>query len=223
MTTPNDYPTSNSSFYMLEPGIYGKIVQYVFMCDCERVFVDINAGHLEGPGSLLEEFEGFAADLDDPEQFNHALALTSSTSSREPRMRTFKLAGLVMWDDDSDGSLMGLLIGYIEGKTLQSYLDAEERADKQAIPRETKLRWMAQVETTVRQLRTSGIVRGDVKLDDVMIDTEGNAVMIDFGGGYTPDFIPPELQQTAQGDLAGLRRMLDMMGLSSGPNEYMNE
>ncbi|KAI0192770.1 hypothetical protein F4808DRAFT_363564 [Astrocystis sublimbata] len=382
MTLPEDSPAGTPSFCMLELGVYGDKIQYVFMNNCKRFFVDIDAEHLKGPGSLLEEFQEFAADLDDPGQFNQfedwifasldefllrvapppkpgsrtpitlldyfnpetyalelvnkdgkleallqiydpawhgntsprtriveaasdtrlptaqasesvvsssslpsvprflasqlqrvddeledrdlseiprkvrhvitnetfffkpgfkdhghiremeifsqiqhdsALASTVSTSSGESRVRTSKLAGLVMWDDDSEGSLLGLLIGYIEGKTLQWHLDDEEFADGQEIPQETKLRWMAQVESTVRQLHSSGIVWGDVKPDNVMIDTEGDAVVIDFGGGYTPEYIPPELQQTAQGDLVGLGHMREMLGLPSGPDKLMDE
>ena len=46
-----------------------------------------------------------------------------------------------------------------------------------------------------------------------MINTEGDAIVVDFGGGYCPDYIKPELQQTMQGDMIGLDHMAEEMGV----------
>ncbi|KAF4463007.1 kinase-like domain [Fusarium albosuccineum] len=119
----------------------------------------------------------------------------------DPPIRTSKL---VVWDE-SQTCLMGFLLEYIHGKTLRSRSqDASEALRR---------KWMDQVEATVRQLHEIGIVWGDVKPDNVMIDSDEEAVVIDFGGGYTPEYIPQELQQTAQGDLIGLEHMRASMGI----------
>lgn len=76
-----------------------------------------------------------------------------------------------------------------------------------------KIRWAQQLEATVKQLYKDGIVWGDVKPDNVIINSQGDAVVINFGGGYTPEYIEPELQQTFQGDLKGLNQMAADMGL----------
>ncbi|KAL6355460.1 hypothetical protein LRP88_11050 [Fusarium phalaenopsidis] len=122
----------------------------------------------------------------------------------ESPWKTSKLVGLVVWDDDPN-CLMGLLMEYIDGKTL--------RDRSRDAPEVLKNKWIDQVEATLRRLHEVGIVWGDVKPDNVMIDVSDDAVLVDFGGGYTPEYIPHELQQTAQGDLIGLDHMRAAMGL----------
>ncbi|RYP65499.1 hypothetical protein DL769_006300 [Monosporascus sp. CRB-8-3] len=121
-----------------------------------------------------------------------------------PPFRTSRLVGLVVWGDD-DASLMGFLLEYIEGETLASRMGEVSMA--------TRMRWVHQVEATVKRLHQVGIVWGDVKPDNVIINAEGDAVVVDFGGGYTPEYIEPELQQTFHGDLIGLNQMAAEMGV----------
>lgn len=121
-----------------------------------------------------------------------------SSGKFDAPFRTSKLVGLVVWDGDIT-SLMGLLLEHIDGETLQS------RIDDASIAMRTK--WLGQVEATMRRLHEGGIVWGDVKPDNVMINGEGDAVVVDFGGGDSPQYIPMELQQTAQGDLMALDHM----------------
>ncbi|KAK3941352.1 hypothetical protein QBC46DRAFT_104501 [Diplogelasinospora grovesii] len=131
----------------------------------------------------------------------------------DPPFRTSRLAGLVVWgdgDDDDDASLMGLLLEYIEGDTLAERMEAVSVA--------TRLKWFRQVQATVGRLHELGIVWGDVKPDNIMINAEGEAVVIDFGGGYTPEYIKPELQQTLQGDLMGLDHIADVIGVRCKSN-----
>jgi hypothetical protein len=118
-------------------------------------------------------------------------------------LRTSKLLGLVVWDDD-EMSLMGFLLEYIDGETLALRMESTDMA--------TRTKWMSQIEATVRQLHRVGIVWGDVKPDNVMINADGDAVVVDFGGGYTPEYIKPELQNTAQGDLMGLEHTRVALG-----------
>jgi len=125
----------------------------------------------------------------------------------DPPFRTSRLMGLVVWGDgDNKGaSLMGILLEYIEGDTLAGRMEAVSVA--------TRLKWLRQVQTTVGRLHELGIVWGDVKPDNIMINAEEDAVVVDFGGGYTPEYIEPELQQTIQGDLVGLDHMAKVMGI----------
>ncbi|KJZ68343.1 hypothetical protein HIM_12265 [Hirsutella minnesotensis 3608] len=114
-----------------------------------------------------------------------------------PPFRTSTLVGIVVWDGDKN--LMGFLLEHIEGETLASRMDSASIA--------TKRRWIAQVESTLRRLHEINIVWGDVKPDNVIINGDEDAVLIDFGGGYTPAYVNQEFQQTIQGDLIGLDHM----------------
>jgi hypothetical protein len=40
-----------------------------------------------------------------------------------------------------------------------------------------------------------------------MVGPSGDAILIDFGGGCTLQYIEPELQETEEGDLQGLKKM----------------
>ncbi|KAK5633212.1 hypothetical protein RRF57_008926 [Xylaria bambusicola] len=140
---------------------------------------------------------GYLREIQMLSRIEHALEATILTS---------RLAGVVMWDDDKDGSLMGLLIEYIEGQTLYEYL-YEEKCKGRNISQSIKLKWAAQIESSLRHLHAHNIVWGDVKPENVMINSNNDAVIIDFGGGYTPAFVPRELRETVQGDLLGFDRL----------------
>lgn len=60
-----------------------------------------------------------------------------------------KLVGLVVWDDDPN-CMMGLLMEYIDGKTL--------RERSRDAPDVLKTKWIDQVEATLRRLHEVGIV-----------------------------------------------------------------
>ncbi|KAJ6784636.1 hypothetical protein PWT90_04492 [Aphanocladium album] len=124
---------------------------------------------------------------------------------REP-FRTSRLAGLVVWDDD-EGSLMGLLMDFIPGRTLTAELSAGDAS------LDSRRKWFAQMESTMMQLHAADIIWGDVKPDNVMINDEGDAVLVDFGGGYTPRYIPRSMHETIEGDLMGMRKIRAEMNL----------
>ncbi|KAI0185846.1 hypothetical protein EV127DRAFT_440447 [Xylaria flabelliformis] len=132
------------------------------------------------------------------------LSKTEASRKFTPPFRTSKLVGLVVWDDDED-YLMGLLLEFIEGESLFSLSTTE--------PTTTKTKWFSQVKMTVKRLHEAGLVWGDAKSDNVLINEAGDVVVIDFGGGYTPEYIPRELQDTVEGDLMALKRMAAELGV----------
>ncbi|KAK1948708.1 hypothetical protein LY78DRAFT_39560, partial [Colletotrichum sublineola] len=56
-----------------------------------------------------------------------------------------------------------------------------------------------------------GIIWGDVKAENVLIDREDNAWIIDFGGSYTPGWVDKEKAGTLAGDAQGLAKILDIL------------
>lgn len=113
-------------------------------------------------------------------------------------LSTSKLKGLVQWEDRS--SICGLLVRYIpDSKTLDH---AAEHATEQ-----DRARWCMELRNTVAQLHSHDIVWGDVKLENVLIDRAKRSWVIDFGGGYCPDWVDESLQGTKSGDLQGLSRI----------------
>jgi serine/threonine protein kinase len=70
-------------------------------------------------------------------------------------------------------------------------------------------KWAAQVEHIVKELHRHGVVWGDAKPDNVVIDVDENAWVLDFGGGGTPGWMEPSMFQTREGDLHAVKRMRD--------------
>ena len=137
------------------------------------------------------ELHGFRREL-------NVLTKIRNIANKDPSVRTTKIVGLVKYDGED--VILGILMELIDGPTLhkEMYGDASI-IDKQ--------KWISQVEDTVQRLHAHGIVWGDVKPDNVIINPDGNAVVVDFGGGYTTQYIEPEWQETKRGDMKGLKKM----------------
>lgn len=122
-----------------------------------------------------------------------------------PDVRVSRLEGIVHIRDEEDDATLGLLLSLVshaEGMTLESALYDEP-------PRHLRDRWAKQVSHTVGELHRAGAVWGDAKTDNVLIDTNGNAWVIDFEGGYTEGWVDNDKAGTQEGDLQGLAKILD--------------
>lgn len=117
------------------------------------------------------------------------------------KMRISRLHGLVRNDD---GVTFGLLLTYIDcGRvTLSCALKPETEVSLRA-------KWAAQVEEAIAQLHNAGIVWGDAKPDNILIDVIEDAWLIDFGGGYTEGWVPKTLAGTMEGDRIALEKILE--------------
>lgn len=112
-----------------------------------------------------------------------------------------RLSGLVR---DDSGAVLGLLLSYIDSKALT--LRCAIRPDT---PLSSRNRWADQISNTLTSLHAAGIIWGDAKPDNVLIDSNSDAWLIDFGGSYTEGWVEPELAETVKGDLQGLSRILE--------------
>lgn len=120
-----------------------------------------------------------------------------------PDVRVSRLQGVVHLQDED--ATLGLLLSFVDhevGMTLQSALYDDP-------PRRLKEHWAKQVSHTVEELHKAGAVWGDAKADNVLIDKNGDACIIDFEGGYTEGWVDEDMAGTKEGDLQGLRKILD--------------
>ncbi|CRK31666.1 hypothetical protein BN1708_016006 [Verticillium longisporum] len=79
---------------------------------------------------------------------------------------------------------------------------------------ETKVeKWKNQVCCTVEALHTAGVIWGDVKADNVLIDENDDAWVTDFGGGYTEGWVKKESAGSLAGDAEGLTTILKTIGV----------
>lgn len=118
----------------------------------------------------------------------------------DPSLRISRLLGIV----HSDGLILGLLLTYIDCRNRTLACAAKPGTAERAAARR---KWAEQVRATVATLHEAGIVWGDVKPDNVLIDQDEDAWLIDFGGSYTEGWVPRELAGTIEGDRCGMKKM----------------
>ena len=70
-----------------------------------------------------------------------------------------------------------------------------------------KSKWKRQIRDGVHELHKEGIVWGDGKPSNIIIDNRGDAVLADFEGGTTKDWVDRCLYGTNEVDIQGLGRI----------------
>jgi serine/threonine protein kinase len=126
-------------------------------------------------------------------------------SGLDEELRISRLHGLVR---DETGQVFGLLLTYIDCRALNLAC-----ALKSNVPLSLRRQWAAQVESTVERLHAAGIIWGDAKAANVLIDINKEAWVADFGGGYTEGWVDKESAGTVAGDLQGLAKIIDFLGV----------
>jgi len=122
-------------------------------------------------------------------------------SNLDPDVRICRLFGVVR---DDENQLIGLLLTYVDCDSVTLACAVEPDT-----PAFTKRKWVDQVTGILTQLHKAGIVWGDSKPDNVLIDKDDDAWIIDFGGGYTRGFVEREKAGTIEGDLQGLGKIVE--------------
>jgi len=102
----------------------------------------------------------------------------------------------------SGATVVGLLLEMIPG----GYPIMDKRAWEDPAACE---KWEAQVRKTVEVLHTNDLVWGDVNPGNVVVDEDGDAHIIDFGGFFNEAFVPEQLRETKEGDWHGIRRLFE--------------
>lgn len=105
-----------------------------------------------------------------------------------------------------DGNqLTGMLFTWINTKGVLS----KARADQSTA--QLKARWATQIKGALEMLHRRKIIWGDAKAENILIDMDNNAWIIDFGGSYTVGWVDKEKAGTLEGDAQGLARILDIL------------
>lgn len=155
------------------------------------------------------------------QSYGKILADTEASQPLLADTRICHLHGLVIDHDDdflqhypidsneelwSTTRLVGLLLTYIENRG--SLAGVASQSD---YTNEDRLRWSMQIQNCVNSLHEAGVVWGDVKPENVLVDMKGDAWIIDFGGSYTEGWVDEDKQETVEGDLQGVQRIGDWL------------
>jgi tRNA A-37 threonylcarbamoyl transferase component Bud32 len=107
------------------------------------------------------------------------------------QLRTPALFGLVY---DDSGFLLGLLLYYIGCKalTLQHAVTPE-------VPMSMRQYWVTEIDEILTLLQKAGIIWGDGKVANILVDGHNDPWIVNFGGSYTPGWVEKELAGRLKG------------------------
>ena len=104
---------------------------------------------------------------------------------------------------NGDAKMKGMIVDWMENARLLSdlpYISAHERE-----------KWTRQIKDSIEYIHQKGLVLGDAKAGNVLIDMDGNATLIDFGIGYIQDWIDMTHHDIVYDDFQGLERVISFM------------
>ncbi|KAJ4116188.1 hypothetical protein NW768_011161 [Fusarium equiseti] len=120
------------------------------------------------------------------------------------------------------------LLGYIHHQDTKQILGfvrewiPGHRLDDVDITPEKGQKWIVQISQTIERLHEHGIVWGDGKPNNIVIDEKDDAWLIDFGGGTTEGWVDGELSETIEGDNQALRRIIKFLSDGDGQSSLLH-
>ncbi|EEU45614.1 uncharacterized protein NECHADRAFT_80693 [Fusarium vanettenii 77-13-4] len=131
-----------------------------------------------------------------------------------PQQDSVRVPQLLGYIHDKDTKrILGFLRQWVPGQNLGIEIDLAATAT------ETKQKWASQIRESVQLLHKHGLVWGDAKPCNVIIDEQDDAWLIDFGGGFTTGWVDSQLAETIEGDEQALERIMAL--LSSKDNAIL--
>jgi len=130
-----------------------------------------------------------------------------SAAGLDPPLRIPRLCGVI---ESGNDSVSGILLTNISPNPETPRLSLID-INTVALPRRKK--WASQIEDIVEKLHNIGVVWGDAKADNILIDRNDDTWVIDFGGGWTEHWVDPDLADSVKGDLQGLKGILRFLGV----------
>ncbi len=118
-----------------------------------------------------------------------------------PQVRICGIYGLV----HDQNALLGMLFPWIDKRAVLSKGLAERS------PAEVRRLWASQIDAAIQRLHQEGIIWGDVKAENILIDKNDDAWVVDFGGSYTRGWVDAEKAVTLDGDMQGLAKIMEML------------
>ncbi|KAM5353509.1 hypothetical protein ACJ41O_000159 [Fusarium nematophilum] len=118
-------------------------------------------------------------------------------------LRVPQLLGYIHHKDTKQ--VLGFLRQWVPGRRLSEIDVANTTA-------ETRRKWVSQIRENIQLLHKQGLVWGDGKPSNIIIDEQDDAWLIDFGGGFTDGWVDKELAETTEGDEQALAKITKLLG-----------
>ena len=118
------------------------------------------------------------------------------------------LLGFVV--DGGDEEIIGILEEYIPHATNVGRCEG----GIEAVASGRRAKWAQQIKQSIKMLHEIGIVWGDGKAENVLVNHEtDDCCLIDFGGSWTEGWVDAELRETKEGDEQALKRILEFLAV----------
>lgn len=154
--------------------------------------------------SVICFFKPFTASFRNPHANIELMTHRKIATARMPLPPHVRICGIYGLVRDENG-LLGMLFPWIDKKAVLS------RGLAQESPICLRRRWASQIDGSIKKLHQEGIIWGDAKAENILIDKNDDAWVIDFGGSYTPGWVDPEKAGSLEGDMQGLGKIMDML------------
>ncbi|KAH6843406.1 hypothetical protein B0I37DRAFT_384384 [Chaetomium sp. MPI-CAGE-AT-0009] len=201
----------------IEPGLTKELGEYVKFFDPSAVEVSFKRPKqalddmptrvlvdLDGSGEKTAcFFKGFGAGEFISLEKELEAHLRLLKSNVVPEARVVRLLGVVAAEE---GMVAGLLLTFVDCRRENDGVLDGIYLRRTPIP--LRERWVSQIREAVQQLHDGGVVWGDAKADNALIDKKNDAWLIDFGGGYTEGWVDKDKSDTKEGDLQGVERIV---------------
>ncbi|KUL86404.1 hypothetical protein ZTR_08147 [Talaromyces verruculosus] len=125
-------------------------------------------------------------------------------SGLDKTLRVPIIHGLVQYQEETD-RICGLLLTYIKHDETLAFVNINET------PLERRNKWISQIRQMIGKLHSNGIVWGDVKPDNILVDDNDDLWFIDFGGSYTYGWVDEDRAETMEGDCQGMERIVQFL------------
>ncbi|OQV10981.1 Protein kinase domain-containing protein [Cladophialophora immunda] len=147
-------------------------------------------------------------DLNLQQELTTLLKIEKSLSTTSRTIQVPRLCGYV--EDAERGCIVGLLRQWIPPAAFGGKLG---RINITTISRGRREKWATQIRETVDQLHEIGVIWGDGKASNIIIDDQDNAWLIDFGGGWTEGWVDKEVADTVEGDEQAVNSIVNFLGV----------
>lgn len=116
-----------------------------------------------------------------------------SVASLDPPLRIPKLCGIIRSGNDS---ILGILMTNISPYSETPRLGL---VDVITVVIARRKKWASQIKATIEKLHDVGVVWGDAKADNILIDKNDDTWIIDFDGGVDKTLGPPRISGQCKG------------------------